>query len=370
MSSSRSYLIQYPRRQFIRYFMRFIFRPLLRLCFRLEITGTENWPKQGNVLVVGNHSAYIEAALMTAFTPKLIEVLTASDVPPNPATDWLVKLYAEIPIQRGKADRKALRMALDVLEQGGWVGLFPEGGIWETRKRTAQTGVAWLSMKANAPVVPVGFGGVVGALTQMVRLKRPRLTMNIGQPLPPVTVTPKNKQAQLQAAADEILETVYRLLPEAEQAERNKIVREDYSAVVSIQDVQGKVLVENVLDTDELSAAFGQLAFTPILLRTVNKNYKTYVKPLMTHNVAIPTAEMQTACDNMTRHLSEVDQTYLIFRFGKLMGDQMAQAIAQIGTYAAQYPNATVTLQPKWTYQLRDEDQIYVDTQPQDTHKM
>lgn len=72
-------------------------------------------------------------------------------------------LYNFIPVNRGNTDGTALRSAVGVLEQGGVLGIFPEGGIWEAERSRAQKGVSWISGIAETRVVPVGFGGLLTA---------------------------------------------------------------------------------------------------------------------------------------------------------------------------------------------------------------
>ncbi|NOG52109.1 MAG: 1-acyl-sn-glycerol-3-phosphate acyltransferase [Chloroflexi bacterium] len=161
-------------------------------------------PPKGPLILVGNHIAIIEVGMMMTYTPYPLEVMAAGDIPLDPRYRWMADLWGFIPIKRGSMDRGGMNMALDVLEQGGVVGLFPEGGIWETTIRQARQGVAWLSSKANAPIVPIGFGGIEGALTKMLRFERPRMTMNIGQPIPPIRtdVPGRARKDVLQEGAD------------------------------------------------------------------------------------------------------------------------------------------------------------------------
>jgi len=63
--------------------------------------------------------------------------------------------------------------------------LFPEGGIWYPGAKEAKRGVAWLSHRADAPILPIGFGGLEGALDAIFKLKRPELVMNDGTLIPP-----------------------------------------------------------------------------------------------------------------------------------------------------------------------------------------
>ena len=72
---------QYPRRRWVRGPIKVMGRGLTRLLTRLTITGKENFPAQGPLIVVGNHVAMLEAALMVLYTPYNLELLAAGEIP-------------------------------------------------------------------------------------------------------------------------------------------------------------------------------------------------------------------------------------------------------------------------------------------------
>src|SRR5690606_3398751 len=161
---AQTYSIRYPRRVLIRGIMRLVGRVLLRLLARPEVTGLENIPKDGPLILVGNHVAMIEVIMMAIYVPWQVEFVGTGDIPIDPRFAGIVKLWGILPVNRGSTDRKEMTVPLDILKQGGFIGIFPEGGIWSTHLKQARTGVAWLSFHANAPVLPMGFGGMSGAL--------------------------------------------------------------------------------------------------------------------------------------------------------------------------------------------------------------
>jgi|SRR5690349_8591092 len=171
--ASESLSIRYPRYVVRRAILRFLGYGLLRLLTRVRITGYENIPRKGPLILVGNHVAMLEAVMMVLCTPFQTEIIGNGDIPFDPKYSWAVQLWGIIPIQRGTMDREALNVALDVLKQGGIVGIFPEGGIWESTAKKSKTGVSWLSYQAGAPILPIGFGGIDGALGAAFKLKRP-----------------------------------------------------------------------------------------------------------------------------------------------------------------------------------------------------
>jgi len=146
-----TYSIQYPRNVFIRSLFRSTARGIFPLVSKIKITGLQKFPKHGPLIVVGNHTGAMEVVLMGAYSPKAIEFMGAVEMPWNGFIGKIIDLYKLIPVHRGYTSNSSLKMGVDVLKQGGMLGIFPEGGFWEPGKQKAQTGVAWLSHLTQAP---------------------------------------------------------------------------------------------------------------------------------------------------------------------------------------------------------------------------
>ena len=233
--------IRYPRRRVQRAVTSFLARGMVSLLARTEVTGREHFPPGGPLLVVGNHIAAMEVVLMVTYTPWQVEMLGPGDLPPQRAIGVISKLYGYTPIKRGHADRTALTRALDVLRQDGVVGLFPEGGIWDTGPRPARRGVAWLSYRAQAPILPIGFGGLEGALNAIFRLQRPHLAMNVGQVIPAVTLTPGvSRKDCLREAAQKVMDEIMHLVPQQDKEHHPRALDERFELQVSLQTPQGQ----------------------------------------------------------------------------------------------------------------------------------
>ncbi len=157
------YTLKYPRKVLARKALMVSACALFGLLSRVEINGRERLPKKGPIILAGNHVAELEAVMMAAFTPGQVEFIGTGDIPFDPNYAAFVKAYGLIPVNRGNVDRQGLKMGAAVLEQDGILGIFPEGGTWDPAQMQAQIGVAWLSYKAQAPVLPIGFGGMKGA---------------------------------------------------------------------------------------------------------------------------------------------------------------------------------------------------------------
>ena len=200
----------YPQKPVIRAVLRGIGRILALLLTTPVITGMESFPDKGPFIIVGNHTGALEVVYMTVFSPHQVEYVGAMDIPHENFIAIFVRLYGLIPIMRGRTSRASMKKALSVLEQKGVLGVFPEGGIWEPSIRDARTGVAWLSYHAQAPVLPIGFASTQGGLNKALRLKRPKVEMNVGKLIPPVTIPEgKPRKQHFQDAAKEIMDAVW-----------------------------------------------------------------------------------------------------------------------------------------------------------------
>ncbi len=227
----------YPRRVLIRSIIRGIGRALFPLLTRAQITGMENLPASGPFILVGNHTASMEVVMMAIYSRRQLEFLGAIDLPNTPAIETIIHLYGIIPVYRGAVNRGAMKYAIDILDQGGMIGIFPEGGIWEPVINQAKTGVAWLSYFSQAPVLPIGFGDTRGKLGEILHFQRPKLTMNIGKPLPPVQISPaSDRKLAIQHHADHIMDAVWKLVPEEVTAKKAIVENESFELQISVID--------------------------------------------------------------------------------------------------------------------------------------
>ncbi|GAB4524937.1 MAG: hypothetical protein OHK0046_40160 [Anaerolineae bacterium] len=328
-----NYAISYPRRRFTRRVFKTVGNLLVNLLTRTRVTGEENLPSGGPLLLVGNHIGMLEVVLMIIRNPYVVEMIGAGDIPLAPFINPFVKFYGCIPVQRGSMDRKAMNMALDVLAQKGVVGLFPEGGIWEPQLKQVHTGVAWLSSKAQAPIVPIGFGGAAGAIRDAFLLKRPRLTMNIGHVIPPIDENngPSRKQA-LNDGAEYVMQQVQALIPEDEKARWSAYTGETFTLDVTVTDAHGHgVPVPDHLYVTE-DWALSKFLNRPVILSALSQNLKLPTKALQRlHDNPAPTAaEVAEAAHIAIDYIEQKNPAFLIYRFGVEQGVGMLKGLKQL----------------------------------------
>ncbi|MFN8373422.1 MAG: lysophospholipid acyltransferase family protein [Anaerolineae bacterium] len=322
------YAVQYPRKVVARTLLRWTARALFTLFAQVKITGLENLPKKGPVILAGNHVAMIETVLMLAYPPYQVEMIAVGDIPWDKRFAPLINAYGVIPVNRGNMDRDGMEMMLDVLKQGGVLGMFPEGGIWETGNKGARTGVAWLSNKGNAPVVPIGFGGITGALGGMIAFKRPKMTMNIGAPIPPIGVNAsgKSRKEALAEGANLVMERIEALIPPEDRQQYQGIEAERFDFQAQVQDAHGKsVPAEFSISHKE---ALSKFFYRPVLLDVLARNLERPVQPLQ--RLDTDPKQLATAAEEVLTYLTHENPQFLNYRFGYETGAAMLAGMTEL----------------------------------------
>jgi 1-acyl-sn-glycerol-3-phosphate acyltransferase len=302
------------------------------LLARAQIRGRENFPGTGPLILVGNHTAAMEVVMMAIYSPQIVEFMGSVDIPHDGFMAAFVGLYGVIPVFRGNVSASSMKMGVDVLRQGGTLGIFPEGGIWEPSIRRAQSGVAWLSYHARAPILPLGFGSMAGALKKIFALERPVLKMNVGELMPPVRKpVGKSHKQHFQDEADRIMDAVWELIPEADRMQEASIKNERFELLVDVHTPGG----EKVPIPDDLrvmnGASFSKFTHRVTLIKNFILNLGLFeVEPLM-HLVDSPSLEViLKATTSILEHLESENPYYFTYRYGQKEGRAMEAGIREV----------------------------------------
>jgi len=322
MNNKQSPKIAYPRFQIRRTILNVLSRGLLRLFSKLSVSGLENIPKEGPVILAGNHVSTLEPMLMATLPKRLVELLGAGDIPFEGFIDNLVAFYGFIPVNRGNIDRDAMNQALEVLKQNGVLGIYPEGGTWKPGQMKAQVGVAWLSSKAQAVVVPIGFSGFQNSLSRLMKFERPKLEMKVGQPIPPLTIHESKQPIKeiYQDYADMVLERIkalvdpkeFLLLPERSEYSLQVLTGNDQQALQEVQLTGANALAE--------------FFFSPVLLNSFISNLKKPIESLYPKEQARNSADFSTALQSVLDVLKD-NPGFFTYRMGIERGHQVERAV-------------------------------------------
>lgn len=164
-----------------------VLAPLFKALYGLEVRGLEN-VGEAPLIFAANHKSYLDPIIVgIPLYPRKLNFMAKSELWGIPILAQLITALGAYPVKRGKFDRRAIAGTIDILKGGGNVLMFPEG----TRIRrpglgAAFKGVASISMKSGAPVVPVGITGAERILPEGRAVPRfPRIAVSFGKPIDP-----------------------------------------------------------------------------------------------------------------------------------------------------------------------------------------
>jgi len=156
---------------------------------RVKVTGMENIPDNGPVILAANHTSAVDPMLMQAGSRRMIRwlMLTAYQVKP---LNFLWKSIKPIALDRNGGDIKKIRQIVDILKEGEVVGIYPEGGLQRKVRelQPMEPGIGMIAKRSGAPIVPVWIAGPALSNRMVVHILKPsRSTVIIGKPYPPGT---------------------------------------------------------------------------------------------------------------------------------------------------------------------------------------
>lgn len=364
------YHIPVPRRMPFRRFWRFMMRAFAVLLTRPDVNGRRNFPAPGDgpVIIVANHTAFIEVAMILAYAPYPVEFLTTGDIPLEPRFAFWAKLYGYIPVKRGSMDRKAMAQAVSVLEQGGTIALFPQGGIWDTAVTQARTGVAWLSQKGNATVVPIGFGGTEGAFKNAVQFKRPPITMNVGEPIPVAReeIEGMSRKETLEHETGVIMQAVYDLIPQWEKDRWHSLAEEHFELQLDISDPRSGQSLNGRTPTVAQPVAISKFFHRPVLLDAMRRNLELPVEALENLPTERNPKAFADALDVVLNYIEKDNPYFLTYRFGNEEGHAMAAGLVELRDAArwAESNHYTMNIKPIRRYRMESESELTVQEYP------
>ncbi len=161
---------------------------LIKMLFRLRVEGSENIPP-GPFILSPVHRSFIDTPVAGMVTSRRLRFMGKESLWEIRPLGALLSLLGGFPVERGTADRTALRAATDVLALGEPLVMFPEGTRRtgdRVRRDDMLDGPAFVAARAGVPIVPVGLGGTVRALpvgSFVPRLRR--VVAVVGDPIPP-----------------------------------------------------------------------------------------------------------------------------------------------------------------------------------------
>lgn len=139
---------------------RVLFRLFFAVCYRWEVVGKEHIPDRGPVVICPNHIHNLDPPLVGSAIDRKVHFMAKEELFRIPILAPIIRRLGAFPVRRGASDRKAFKRAVEILQEGKVLAIFPEG----TRSRNgrlgkAHPGAALIALKGNADVVPAAIIG-------------------------------------------------------------------------------------------------------------------------------------------------------------------------------------------------------------------
>lgn len=174
-------------------FGKFLFSAILNPLYFIKVTGKENFPREGGVLLCTNHIDNLDPPVVGVTCPRTVHFMAKEELFNMPILKSVLPQVQAFPVKRGMSDRDAFRTALKLLRGGKVVGMFPEG----TRSKDGKlgkglAGAGFFALKGDAAVVPCA---IIGPYRKFKRLH-----VIYGQPID-MTIYRENKTSAEEVTA-------------------------------------------------------------------------------------------------------------------------------------------------------------------------
>ncbi len=153
----------------------------------LKVRGTENLHKHPVAVYASNHTSYMDTPVVFAALPFQFRILAKKELWPIIFIGWYLDRSGQIPIdtRNPHATRSSLGAAVKALRSGMPLFVFPEGGRTpDGELQTFLSGAAYLSIRAQVPLVPIALSGVFDLLPIHTRHLYPgEVALTAGEPI-------------------------------------------------------------------------------------------------------------------------------------------------------------------------------------------
>jgi len=180
-----------------------IMRVLFRIYYNPKIIGKENIPNNGSIIITSNHKHIYDQCLAIMSTKRVIHYMAKKEYFDGNLS-WFFKLVGCIPVNREIHDKNASKYAIEILNNDGAIGIFPEG----TRNKTYDKllldfkfGAVSMAQKTNSLIIPT-------CVTGDYKFRSKSLAIRIGTPIK------VNKDDDLEKVNNKLYKEIEKLIKE------------------------------------------------------------------------------------------------------------------------------------------------------------
>jgi len=150
--------------------------PIYKILFRFRVTGVENIPATGGVILCANHRSNHDTVVLGIASPRLLRFMAKYELWNYKFLAWLFTSLDGIPVNRENPSIDTLKQTVATLKEGRALAIFLQGGRRKDFSHDdAKAGVALFAIKGKVPVVPIN-------ISSKFRLFS-KVHINIGAPI-------------------------------------------------------------------------------------------------------------------------------------------------------------------------------------------
>ncbi|MCQ6558055.1 lysophospholipid acyltransferase family protein [Paenibacillus mendelii] len=176
--------------------LRFIYAVL----FRFEASGLENIPATGPVVLCSNHISLLDPTTVGTKVSRKVHYMAKAELFNVPLFGSFIRELGAFPVKRGGVSKEAIRSAIALLQEGGVMGIFPEGTRNASASGMGKKGAAMIAMRSQATVIPVA---IIGNYRIFSKMK-----IRYGQPIDLTAFIQDSSSDVLDRVTDAIMENI------------------------------------------------------------------------------------------------------------------------------------------------------------------
>ena len=178
----------------------------IHVLYRLDVYGGNFVPQKGGVLIVGNHSSWIDIPIVVNAMKRRFWFISGDFLMQNKILAFLVKHLCVIHLSK-KNSKLGIEEAIDKLKAGEAVCIFPEGELTKTGEiQRFRNGVSKIQKAANVPVIPFFISGAfdIWSKKQKKQIFFKKITLTFGKPFEPVADTDNDIATEIKSKVEEL----------------------------------------------------------------------------------------------------------------------------------------------------------------------
>lgn len=186
-----------------------------RITSKVTVEGLENVPEQGPGIIIANHTSFYEGPLFyIIFRPRRTIALAKKELWGKWATRNVMEAWQSIPVDRAGVDMKAIRSCFNVLDEGNFLCIAPEGTrSLDGKLKRAKPGTTFFASRKGVPIYPVVIWGIREMGMNLKKWRRSDIHIRIGRPFL-VEQEGRLGSGDRQQMADDMMCRLAELLPE------------------------------------------------------------------------------------------------------------------------------------------------------------